>query len=154
MVFGGLARPLSPPELFGGFGGGAPEVLGLAQPGTNGTVPRLIPAEVHDRTPLRLDEGDGRCQALEEAGGVDDPTAHDREQRLDLGDPLLRNLEEVVAQYGEVRVVARAEDALDVLLAREQGTADGARGEAFGPVHAMSPRPQRHTWPRVCGNRW
>jgi hypothetical protein len=56
------------------------------------------------------------------------PDRHDRQQRLDLGDPLFGDLEEVVTQHCEVRVVTRTEDALVVLLAREPGTADGVRG--------------------------
>ncbi|MEW2115035.1 hypothetical protein AB0945_07550 [Streptomyces sp. NPDC005474] len=37
MTVVGPAGPLPPPEVFGGFGGGVPDALGLAQPGTTAT---------------------------------------------------------------------------------------------------------------------
>lgn len=79
MTVGGPARPLSPTEVSGGFGGCVPDSLGLAQPGTNAPAARLTAAEVRDRTPVRLDEWLGRRQAFEEADSVNDPTAHDRQ---------------------------------------------------------------------------
>ncbi|MER7178481.1 hypothetical protein ABT404_03150 [Streptomyces hyaluromycini] len=57
MTAAGPAGQLSPPEVFGGFEGGVPDALGLAQPGTIGIVARLTAAEVRDRTPARLDGG-------------------------------------------------------------------------------------------------
>ncbi|MFD4505991.1 hypothetical protein [Streptomyces sp. NPDC058457] len=51
-------------------------------------------------------------------------------------------------------MAARTADALDVLLARAPGTADGVRGEGSGPVHAVLLRPRRWCWtpiaPRTC----